>query len=409
MSFEISRLSIQGDGISTNLDEAIYIPFTLPGEIVEGEIEGNRIPTPRISTPSANRVKPPCPHFKSCGGCAMQHASDGFLEGWKTDVVRNALSAQGLTSDFLPIMTSPAQSRRRATFAAQRTKKGVLIGFHGRASDTVVDIPSCKLLHPDILAIMPALEALTKIGASRKSGISIAITQSVAGADIAVEEAKEADGPMMVELGALVENYKLSRLSWNGEIIAIRAAPVQSFDGISVTPPVGAFLQATAAGQSALIETTKNAVGDAKNVLDLFAGCGTFSLPLARSAQVMAVEGDASLLAALDAGWRKGTGLKTVDTQKRDLFRNPLLSEEMSNFDAVVIDPPRAGAKAQCEELAVSSVSKIVFVSCNPVTFARDAKILVNAGYTIDWVQGVDQFRWSAHVELVALLTLPSK
>lgn len=403
MTLKIRQVSIQGDGIADGPEGPIYVPFTLTGEMVDGDVVGNRIPKPRIVEPSSDRVKAPCSHFKTCGGCAMQHASNEYLADWKMNVVKNALAAHDLSSTFRPIITSPAQSRRRATFAAERTKKGVLIGFHGRASDTVVAIPSCKLLHPDIMATMPALEALTKIGASRKARISISVTQSTAGADASVADAKEADGSMMVELGALVEKFKLSRLCWNDEIIAIRTPPIQTFDGIAVSPPVGAFLQATEAGQIALTESVLDAVGDAKNIVDLFAGCGTFSLPLARKAQVLAIEGDASLLKALDAGWRNGHGLKTLETQKRDLFRNPILPEDLKKFDAVVIDPPRAGAKAQCEELAKTGIPRIAFVSCNPVTFARDAKILVNAGYTIEWVQVVDQFRWSAHVELVAL------
>ncbi len=405
MSYKIKHLSIQGDGITDGPDGPIYIPFALPDELVEGDVEGNRIPKPHIIEPSGDRVKAPCPHFKTCGGCSMQHASDRFLADWKTDVVRNALSAHDLTSEFRPIITTPAQSRRRATFAAQRTKKGVLIGFYGRASNTVVAIPSCKLLHPDIMATMPALEALTRIGASRKAGISISVTQSASGADVSVQDAKEADGPMMVELGRLVEKFKLSRLNWNGEVVAMRAAPVQTFDGITVSPPVEAFLQATEAGQIALTKTVLEAVGDAKHIVDLFAGCGTFSLPLSRQAQVLAVDGDAPLLAALNVAWRNGEGLKTLETHKRDLFRNPMLKEDLKKVEAVVLDPPRAGAKAQCEALAEADIPRIAFVSCNPVTFARDAKILVNAGYTIDWVQVVDQFRWSAHVELVALFT----
>ena len=304
MPYKIKHLSIQGDGITDGPNGPIYIPFALTGELVEGEIDGNRIPKPRIVEPSSDRVKAPCPHFKTCGGCSMQHASDTFLADWKTNVVRNALAAHDLKSEFRPIITSPAQSRRRATFAAQRTKKGVLIGFHGRASDTVVDIPSCKLLHPDLMATMPALEALTKIGASRKAGISISVTQSAAGSDVSVLDAKEAGGPMMVELGALVEQFKLSRLSWNGEVVAMRAAPVQTFDGITVSPPVSAFLQATQSGQIAITKTVLEAVGDAKRIVDLFAGCGTFSLPLAKQAQVLAVEGEAPLLDSLDAAWR---------------------------------------------------------------------------------------------------------
>lgn len=400
MSIKIQQLSIQGDGIA---EGPLYVPFTLPDEEVEGEVIGNRIPTPRILTPSEDRVKAPCSHFKTCGGCAMQHASDSFMEDWKRQVVEKALEAQGLSAEIRPTITSPAQSRRRATFGGRRTKKGVMVGFYGRGSDALIAIPSCKLLHADILAATPALEALTLIGASRKSPISLSVTQSSNGPDIAVIDAKEADGKLMAELGRLTEQYKLSRLTWNGEIVAMRAAPLQQFGEMVVSPPPGAFLQATQSGQEALILAVREAAGNAKNIIDLFSGCGTFSLPLAQNAKVLAIENDEAMLAALDAGWRKATGMRSVETRKRDLFRDPLMAEDMGKHDAVVIDPPRAGAQSQCAELAQSSISRIAFVSCNPVTFARDALILTKGGYTLEWIQPIDQFRWSPHVELVAL------
>lgn len=406
MSLEIHSMSIQGDGIAAGENGPIYVPYTLPGETVEGDVNGNRIAKPRILTPSQNRVKPPCSHFKSCGGCALQHASDDFVAGWKTEVVKKALSAQGLEADFLEIITSPAKSRRRATFAGQRTKKSVLVGFHGRASETVVDIPNCQLLHPDILGAMPVLEELTKLGCSRKTTISLGITQTANGSDIDVQDAKDADAQLLATLGTLTETHKLSRLSWNGEVVALRAHPVQEFSGIKVTPPPRAFLQATEAGEEALTKAVINAVGPAKRIVDLFSGCGTFTLPLAKQAEVLAVEGLEPLLTALDAGWRDGIDLRTVTTLKRDLFRNPMLPEDLKKFDAVVIDPPRAGAKAQCDALVDAKIKRIAFVSCNPVTFARDAKILVDGGYKLEWVQVIDQFRWSSHVEAVALLTL---
>ena len=405
MKLFIEHLSIQGDGIAKGPDGPIYVPFTLPTEEIEGEVIGNRIPNPRILTPSDYRVRPPCSHFKTCGGCALQHVEEGFLADWKAEVVETALAAHGLTADVRPTITSPAQTRRRATFSGRRTKKGAMVGLHGRASDSIVAIPSCTLLHPSIIAAVPAMEAFCKIGAARKGSISIGITQTENGPDISVFDAKEADAAVLTNLGQLSEEFKLSRLSWNGEVVALRAPPVQSFDGISVTPPPSAFLQATEAGQNALTQAVIEAIGPAKNIVDLFAGCGTFSLPLSKQAQVLAVEGEASLLIALDAGWREADGLKTVRTEKRDLFRNPLLPEDLTKFDAVVIDPPRAGAKAQCEALANSTLPRIAFVSCNPVTFARDARILCEAGYSIDWIQVVDQFRWSPHVELVAQFT----
>ena len=206
-------------------------------------------------------------------------------------------------------------------------------------------------------------------------------------------------------MSALVERHKLARLSWDGEAVATREPPVQSFGVGKVAPPPGAFLQATAHGQAALLTCVQESLGNAKQVIDMFAGCGTFTLPAAEKAEVWALEGEASLIDALDAGWRKATGLKKVKSETRDLFRRPLLPQELRKTDAVIIDPPRAGAEAQMIELAQSNVKRIAAVSCNPISFARDAEILIAGGYRLDWVQPVDQFRWSSHVELAAQFT----
>jgi len=209
---------------------------------------------------------------------------------------------------------------------------------------------------------------------------------------------------MRADLGQFANAQGFARLSWDGETVATIQPPRVMFDGIAVTPPPGAFLQATAEGEAALRASVTEALGDAATIADLFAGCGTFALSLARGAQVHAVEGEASLVAALDAGWRQAQGLKTVSTEVRDLFRRPLLTGDLARFDGVVIDPPRAGAEAQMRELANSDVQRIASVSCNPVTFARDTAILIEGGFRLNWIDVVDQFRWSPHVELVASL-----
>jgi 23S rRNA (uracil1939-C5)-methyltransferase len=207
----------------------------------------------------------------------------------------------------------------------------------------------------------------------------------------------------------VAEAFNIARLTWDGEVVALRTMPVQRFGKALVAPPPGAFLQATAEGEAALLSAVEEAVGPARRVVDLFAGSGTFSLPLAETAEVLAVESDAAMLAALDRGWRQTQGLHRVTTETRDLFRRPLEPDEFKGFDAVVIDPPRAGAEAQTATLAHSGVPVIAAVSCNPVTFARDARSLTGAGYLLDWVQVVDQFRWAAHVELVARFSLPRR
>ncbi len=397
--YTITRLGQQGDGIA---DGPIYAPLTLPGEIVSGELEGNRLHNVKIESPSPDRVAAACRHFRSCGGCQLQHGSDTFVADWKIGIVAQALAAQGLEAEFLPISTSPPRSRHRATFAARRTKKGAMAGFHTRASDVIVEIPECQLLHPDLMAALPVAEALAQVGASRKNGINVAATLSTGGLDLAVTGGKPLDGPLRIELAALAGAHGLARLAWEDEIIVTRHAPQQIFGTARVEPPSGSFLQATAEGQAALLAEVEIITRGAKRIVDLFAGCGTFSLPLAMNAEVHAVEGEADMIAALDAGWRKTPGLRQVTHEVRDLFRRPLLAEDLSGFDAAVLDPPRSGAQAQTTELCRAGTTMLAYVSCNPTSFARDARELVSHGYHLGPIRVVDQFRWSTHVELVA-------
>jgi len=401
---KILRLGHHGDGIAQG---PLFAPMTLPGETVSGEVEGQQLRDIRIITPSEQRVAPPCRHFKSCGGCQLQHAADDFVAEWKVDVVRNALSAHGIETDFRPIQTSPAQSRRRATFAARRTKKGAMAGFHGRASDVLIEVPGCQLVDPDLLPGLKVAEALALIGTSRKAELAVTVTLSEEGLDVAASKGKPLDGPLRQQLAHTCEQLALARLTWDGEVIAMRAPPAQRFGTARVTPPPGAFLQATGHGEAALLAAVTEAVGDAEFVIDLFAGAGTFSLPLAERSRVHAVEGDAEMVKALELGWRNASGLKPVTAATRDLFRRPLLPDELAKAGAVVLDPPRAGAEAQVAEIIRAQVPRVAYVSCNSVSFARDVQSLVAAGYSLDWVQVVDQFRWSSHVELAACLTAP--
>jgi len=399
MEFTITRLGHQGDGIA---EGPVFAPRCLPGEIVTGVQNGTVLDDVRIVTPSDQRVKPPCRHYKSCGGCQLQHASDGFVADWKVDIVRSALAAQGLSAEMRPILTSAPGTRRRATLAVRRTKKGALVGFHGRGSDVITEVPDCHLLDPALIAGIPVAEALAQIGASRKATLAVTLTSSLGGLDVAVSGGKPLDGPLQADLAPVVERFALARLTWEGDVIAMRTPPTQAFGPARVVPPPGAFLQATPEGEAELVKAVCEITSGAKRVLDLFAGCGTFSLPLARNSAVAAYEGDPQMTEALDLGWRKSNGLKQVTSIARDLFRRPLLKDELADFDAVVIDPPRAGAEAQITELAKAGPPVIAYVSCNPVSFARDAKSLADAGYTLHWVQTVDQFRWSVHTELVA-------
>ncbi|MBN2760516.1 MAG: class I SAM-dependent RNA methyltransferase [Rhodobacteraceae bacterium] len=399
MGLTITRLGHHGDGVA---DGPVFVPRTLPGEVVEGEVTGDRLAAPRILTPSPDRIAAACKHYKSCGGCALQHAREGFVTAWKEGVIRQALAAQGLDAQFRAPHVSPLGTRRRATFSGRRLKKGALVGFHARASDTVTSVPDCLILRPELTAALPLLEELVTLAGSRKGEMSLSLTVSDVGLDLSVTGGKPMDGALQATLGQWAGGNGFARLAWQGEVIAQAAPPVQTFGRARVSPPPGAFLQATADAQTALQAAVADAVGDAPRIADLFAGCGTFALPLAERAEVHAVESVADMLRALDQGWRHASGLKRVTTETRDLFRNPLLPEDLTRFDAVVIDPPRAGAEAQARALADSIVPRIAAVSCNPVTFARDAKILCDAGFRLQWVQMVDQFRFSPHVELAA-------
>ena len=400
MEITIQRLGHKGDGIA---EGPVLAPLTLPGEIVEGTVEAGRMDAPRILTPSPDRVKAPCAHFRQCGGCALQHASDSFLARWKQQVVDTALAAQGLTTEFRPIHISPPRSRRRATLAGTRTKKGALVGFHARRSDTIVPITDCHVLHPDLMGVLPALEQITRLGGSRSATLSYALTRSDAGIDCAVTGGKPLDEALRMALPQFLRQF--ARLTWDDETVFTETPPIQHFGTVAVTPPPGAFLQATPDGEATLVAAMQEATTGAKHIVDLFSGSGTFSFPLAARTPVHAVEGDRTMIAALDHATRHATGIKKVTSELRDLFRRPLMAEDLAPYDAAIIDPPRAGAEAQVRELAASSIAKIGFVSCNPVTFARDAKTLTDAGYSLDWVQVVDQFRWSPHVELAASFT----
>ncbi|MEI4471869.1 class I SAM-dependent RNA methyltransferase [Frigidibacter sp. MR17.24] len=402
MTLTIDRLSLHAEGVARTPEGTVHVPGVLPGEVIEGAIADGRVEVPKIVTPSPDRVKAPCAHYRACGGCVLQHGSDDFVARWKAQVVETALKGQGLSAPVGATMTSPARSRRRATFAGRRTKAGTLIGFHARASDTVVEIPHCQLVDPALLAVVPALRAVVLAGGSRKGGLDLTATLTEGGIDLAVTGGKPMEPALFQSLSAIAESADLARLTWNGEPVAARRPTAQAFGAALVEPPAGGFLQATKPGEAALVAAVTGIVGPAARVLDLFSGSGTFTLPLAAGAEVHAVESDAAALAALDRGWRRATGLKRVTTETRDLFRRPLLPDEIDRFDAVVLDPPRAGAEAQVAEIAASRVPVLAYVSCSPVTFARDAARLVAAGFALEHVDVIDQFRWSAHVELVA-------
>ncbi|SET46425.1 class I SAM-dependent RNA methyltransferase [Paracoccus homiensis] len=400
MQWTIERLGRRGDGVAVGDQGRALAPLTLPGEQIEGEAVDGRIAAPRILTPSAMRVRPACPHYRACGGCSLMHGSDSFVAAWKRQVVETALTAQRLTAPIAGTHVSPPKSRRRAVLSGRRTKKGALVGFHARASDVIVDLADCLVMDPRITAALRLLRRIVIAGASRAAELTLTVIAGPAGLDLAVTGGRPLEPALFQTLAALAEEGDLARLDWDGQAIT-RRAPALPMGRAQVVPPPAAFLQATAQGEAALLGAVRDMTKGATRILDLFAGIGTFTLPLAQQAELHAVEGLAAPLSALTQAWRMTPGLRQVTTEIRDLARNPLLDQELAGFDAIVIDPPRSGAEAQTRQIAESAVPKIAFVACDPVNFAKDARILCDGGYQITRVYVVDQFRWSPHVETV--------
>lgn len=401
----VDRLGRKGDGVVQGPEGQARAALVLPGEVVEGHPIRGLIASPRILTPSVARVRPICAHYRACGGCALMHASEAFTAQWKVQVVQAALAARGITAPGPRLHVSPLKTRRRAVLSGRRTKKGALLGFHMRASEVIVDLSECHVMVPQITAALPALRRIVMAGASRSAELSLTVIHGPAGLDVAVRGGKPMDASLFQTLAALAEDADLARLDWDGQAIT-RRPPLLPMGRAQVLPPPGAFLQATAEGEAALLAEVRAAIGDARRVLDLFCGVGTFTLPLAERAELHAVEGLAAPLAALDSAWRGTAGLRQVSTEVRDLARRPLQPDELSQFDAIVIDPPRAGAAAQVAQIAAAKIPVIAMVSCDPVTFAADLRVLVDAGYRVARMAIVDQFRFSPHVEITATLSL---
>ncbi|SDD98714.1 23S rRNA (uracil1939-C5)-methyltransferase [Paracoccus isoporae] len=404
--WRVDRLGRRGDGILSGPDgRSALAGRVLPGEIITGTPDDTgRVMDPRIVTPSAHRITPPCPHYAQCGSCSLMHATDGFVAGWKAGMVRAALSAHGIEAEIAGVATSPPASRRRAVLSGRRTKKGARLGFHGRASDQIVDLGECRVLRPAIVATLPVLRDIVAVGASRGAELALTVTETGSGLDVAVQGGKPLDPSTSDRLLRLADEGDLARLDWDGTAFT-RRVPVLRMGRSAVTPPPGAFLQATAEGEAALLSVVRKALSGARRIVDLFAGCGTFTLPLATQAEIHAVEGLSAPLDALDTAWRASTGLRRVTTETRDLAARPLLPDELAEYDAAIIDPPRSGASAQAEQLAASTLERVAWVSCDPVSFARDAATMAGAGWRMGPVYVVDQFRWSPHVETVTGFT----
>jgi len=340
-----------------------------------------------------------CPHFGTCGGCTLQDLAPDAYRAKKCEAVAVALQRAGVTAEISDPVIVPPATRRRAVFKWNNGK----IGFHAAKSHDIVDMRQCLVLTPGLFALVQQLRARL---AFLKQPAEIHVTETLTGFDLAFHSAQKLSPSLAGEMAKALAGLGIARAVFNSNLVLENAPPQVEEGGVRVTLPPNAFLQSTREGEAALQAGVLDIVGRAKTVLDLFAGCGTFALALAGKSRVHAVEQDAPALAAL-AQAAKSSGLRPVTTEVRDLFKLPMTPGELAGYDAVVLDPPRAGAQAQAGMLAKSKVPRIAYVSCDAASFARDAALLVAGGYRIGPVKPIDQFLWSSHIELVGSFVRP--
>ena len=408
---KIQSLGAQGDGVAHSPDGPIYVPFALPGETVAIAKVKDQGTIMSVTEPSTDRQEPACRHFGpdgkdgTCGGCSLQHLKDQPYHAYKRSLVVSALKSKGLDVPVDELVICSPGERRRNTFAARKTEKGLLLGYHQAGSHHIVAIEECPVTSPGIVSRLDVIRAVGLSLASNAEPFRITVLETLTGLDISVDGIKAVNDKQRRALTETVlARTSIARVSLAGEILIEPKKPQIEFGGVLVSPPSGGFTQATKQAEDAMVELVMAHVGKSKRIADLFCGSGTFALRLARAGRVHAVEAEDKAVKALDFAARNTQGLKPVSVEKRDLFRRPLMTSELKNYDAVVFDPPRAGAEMQCKELARSTVRKIVAVSCNPLTLSRDLAILIEGGYRLTRVTPVDQFLWSPHVEAVALL-----
>ncbi|MEG3180334.1 class I SAM-dependent RNA methyltransferase [Sphingomonas sp. LT1P40] len=388
----IVRVAARGDGVTA---DGRHAAFAAPGDRLAAD--DSVIPGPRHQVP-------PCRHFPECGGCQLQHLDDEAYADFLVARISGALAAHELATDIRAPMLSPPRTRRRAALHAERRGRQVHLGFTGQGSHQLIDIQQCEVLDPRLFALLQPLRGLlaAHLPASRRTNVHMAWTDQ--GADVLVEGVKTDSLTAAEAVTGFARRHGLARLSiddgfgpeprWEPDPVTV------TFGGVAVGFPSASFLQATPEGEAALVAAVREVVGGAKTIADLFAGLGTFALAMDPAVKVYAGEAARDTILSLKSA--AALARRQVFAEHRDLYRRPLIPKELDLFDAVILDPPRAGAKEQVEHLAASKVPVIAYVSCNPSTFARDAKTLCDGGYRLDWVLPVGQFRWSTHAELAA-------
>jgi 23S rRNA (uracil1939-C5)-methyltransferase len=407
----IDHVGHLGDGVALAEGQTVYVPYTLGGETVEvAPVRGHhpdRRSLLQVEHASPERITPFCPHFGICGGCAIQHWETDRYRAWKRDLVVATLAQAkilaGLACDVHPLIDAHGRGRRRITLHARIGQQDVLkVGFAAAHSHDIIPVDRCPILDPGLSGALDAAWAIAEPLISVGKPLDIQMTATDNGLDVDVRGSGPLPAALIAKLSRIAEQRGLARLTRHGELVLMRMPPTISIGTAQVTLPPGSFLQATVAGEEALAALVADHCRRAKHVADLFCGVGPFALRLATKSRISAFDSDAGAVTALQKAATSTSGLKPIKAETRDLFRRPLMPQELRDYDAVVFDPPRQGAQAQVQQLAASKIPVVVAVSCNIATFARDARILIDGGYTIEGVTPVDQFRHTPHVELVA-------
>ncbi len=404
---EITAVGAAGDGLGSG---PVYVPFTLPGEQVRAAVSGDRAELLEVLRPSPERVAPVSPHYGRCGGCQLQHWAHAPYLAWKVEQLRRALARERLETEILPAFAALPGRRRRLGLHARRGPNGVRLGFKQRRSWDVVDVQVCPVADSRLEAAFPGLRRLAAPFLEHPSSAPILhVTLTETGVDVDVTGVEAKSGGLSADARRRAADAAaaadLARVTMSGEVVFQARAPTVRFGKGSVVLPPGGFLQAVSEAETAMADFALAHAAGARQVADLFCGAGAFAFRLAEVATVHAADSDAGAIAALRAGLATAAGLKSITAEARDLYRRPVLAQELKATDVVLFDPPRAGAAEQTSQIAQSRVPRVVAVSCNPVTFAADARTLVDAGFTLERVLPVDQFLWSAHMELAAVFS----
>jgi 23S rRNA (uracil1939-C5)-methyltransferase len=397
MLYTVERLGQKGDGLVRAGDIQLHVPKVLAGEDVD--LEMGKLT--RVVTPSPERIAPFCPHYDRCGGCKFQHWAEAPYQNWKRNLLVEALAAQNIKTEVEPLVDAHGAGRRRVSLHVRQVGGLWRAGFMEQKSHDLIALDECPVLVP---ALRQAADLAAAFGPSL-GACDVAVTAADNGLDVSIKAERKIVLRRLEALNDIIVRFGLLRLSVNGEVHTAKAIPHVTIGKAQVTLPTTSFLQATALGETTLAMLVLDAVKSAKYVADLFCGVGPFALRIAEKAKVYAADSDKPAIAAVQLAVRNTQGLKPVDAQYRDLFREPLTPMELKSFDAVVLDPPRAGAEAQARQLAKSQVKRVVLVSCDIANFARDAAILTKGGYSLKTVTPVDQFKWTAHLEMVGVFT----